>query len=93
MPNATMQDEFASARQLAARWGCKRDTVHARLNAAGVARLEFGPKSHRWRLEDVLAYEASITVEPATAQVTPLPDRTKVNGKKGPIGRRQRVAA
>jgi hypothetical protein len=93
MANHTTQEEFASARELAARWGCKRDTVHARLQSAGVARLVFGPKSHRWRWEDVFAYEANVTVEASAsaAQVTPSQDRTRSYGKKGPVGRRQRV--
>jgi hypothetical protein len=65
MPEApTPQVVYISAKDIALRWSCTTETVFARLGAAGVAEYCFGPRTVRWKLEDIEAYELSRTRTP-----------------------------
>jgi len=48
---------FLSARSVAERWECSIDVARARLRSAGLARYDFGTRSHRWLIDDVVALE------------------------------------
>ena len=91
-----MDITYVTTAEIAARWGgrTKRDTVAARLRASGCAEYRFGLKTVRWDAE-VFAYEQSVAVAP-NAQVgrcKPTEDPWQHSRKRGPGGRRQRVAA
>ena len=53
---------YESARTIAERWECSTDVARARLRAAGLARYDFGTRSHRWLVSDVAALEQAMLV-------------------------------
>lgn len=55
------EDGLVSADWIADRWGVHRETVY-RIPAMRLPYLKLGPKTRRYRLSDVIAYEQQQTV-------------------------------
>lgn len=56
---------FVSARQLAIRWDCSRNSAHRTAERAGIAKVFLGGGRNgmvRYKLSDIIAYERSRSV-------------------------------
>jgi len=51
------KDELLTRKQLAERWSMHKCTIYALDRAGKIKSIEFGRRSKRYRLSDVLAYE------------------------------------